>query len=84
MNRHQYRQIGGRFTDTYPADGIDEHILVVCGDIGMPVHDRQQHRQPVLFQPDGKPPCVRCRRIVDKRLDFDQQGTHAFQRRHDA
>ena len=50
MDRQQYRKIGCRLCNFHATDCIDENILIEGGDAGMPVHDRQQHRQIKLRQ----------------------------------
>ena len=74
------REVGGRLGDAHPADRIDEHVLVVGLDAGMPVQHRQQQRQAGCVQADGEPPRLRRVRRIDQRLDLDEHRTTAFLR----
>ena len=44
------------------------------------MHHRQQHRQPRRLHADGQTARARALRVVDQRLDLDQQGPRSFQR----
>ena len=44
----------------------------------MAMQHRQQHRQPVLFKPQGHAPRICQRTRIDQRLGFDQQLLRDF------
>ena len=81
MNGDEDGEIDRRLGNAHAADRVDENIEAARFDAAVTVQHREQQREPLRIEADGKTAGHRALDGIDERLNLDQQRTRAFERR---